>query len=158
MNSSYLWIEPLAHIRNWVATLYGLIVSLLDLWRFFTTSWLLRCTCWAHEWHVSTLTLTGCQVNACFLFFCDDNACTHEWSTDHFSECVERHAYSTYDEFLKLHEGKPAFKGLIVEPGLVFFIHVKALSQTANEDQTVLILYHHVSRFSVSSSYEHPEP
>jgi len=54
------------------------------------------------------------------MFFCDDNACTHEWSTDHFSECVERHAYSTYDEYLKLHEGKAALMGLIVEPGLVF--------------------------------------
>jgi hypothetical protein len=92
------------------------------------------------------------------LFFCGDNACTHEWSTDHFSECVERHAYSTYDEYLKLHEGKAALMGLIVEPGLVFFYPCKAVSQTANESQTVLILCHHVSRFSVSSSYEHPKP
>jgi hypothetical protein len=36
--ATYLWIQPLAHIRNWVATLYGLIVSLHGLWRFFTTS------------------------------------------------------------------------------------------------------------------------
>jgi len=62
------------------------------------------------------------------MFFCDDNASTHEWSTDHFSECVERHAYSTYDKFLKLHEGKANLTGfyylfiwfVAVEPGLVF--------------------------------------
>lgn len=24
---------------------------------------------------------------------------------DHFSECVEKHAYSTYDKFIKLHGG-----------------------------------------------------
>jgi len=56
------------------------------------------------------------------LFFCGDNASTHGWSTDHFSECVEGHAYSTYDEYLNLHEGKAALMGLIVEPGLVFFL------------------------------------
>ena len=43
-------------------------------------------------------------------------------NTDHFSECVERHAYSTYDKFLKLHEGKTAlvsfsFDHLVVEHG-----------------------------------------
>jgi hypothetical protein len=31
--------------------------------------------------------------------------------TDHFSECVERHAYSTYDKFLKLNEGKTTVVG-----------------------------------------------
>lgn len=30
---------------------------------------------------------------------------------DHFSECVEKHAFHTYDEFIKLHGG--AFKLLI---------------------------------------------
>jgi len=64
------------------------------------------------------------------MFFCGDNVCTLEWSTDHFSECVERHAYSTYDEFLKLHEGKAALMGFHVR---------KAMSQTANECQIVLI-------------------
>jgi len=140
MNSAYLWIQPLAHIRNWVATLYGLIVSLLGLWRFFTTSWLLQCTWWAHEWHVSTLThrLWSKCLFSITMFFRDDNACTHEWSTDHFSECVERHAYSTYDKFLKLHEGKANLMGfcclfiwfLVVEPGLVFLsMWCKAVSQ-----------------------------
>ena len=43
-------------------------------------------------------------------------------NTDHFSECVERHAYSTYDKFLKLHEGKTAlvsfsYDHLVVEHG-----------------------------------------
>jgi hypothetical protein len=34
-------------------------------------------------------------------------------NTDHFSECVERHAYSTYDKFLKLHGGKTALMSLL---------------------------------------------
>jgi hypothetical protein len=34
-------------------------------------------------------------------------------NTDHFSECVERHAYSTYDKFLKLHGGKTALISLL---------------------------------------------
>lgn len=49
----------LANTRNWVVTLYGLTVFLHGLWPFFTTSWLLGCTCWAQEWLVSTL---ACQL------------------------------------------------------------------------------------------------
>lgn len=91
------------------------------------------------------------------MFFCDDNACTHGRNTDHFSECVERHAYSTYDKFLKLHEGKAALMGFyylfiygfwLLKLAKHFYpCHVR---QSASEDQTVLILCHHVSRFSVS--------
>ncbi|ONM18149.1 hypothetical protein ZEAMMB73_Zm00001d004008 [Zea mays] len=40
-------------------------------------------------------------------------------STYCFPRCVERHVYSSYDEFLRLHEGKPVLMGLIVEPDLV---------------------------------------
>ena len=149
MNSTYFWIHPLAHIRNWVATLYGLIVSLLGLWRFFTTSWLLQCTWWAHEWHVSTLThrLWSKCLFSITMFFRDDNACTHEWSTDHFSECVERHAYSTYDEYLKLHEGKagndcwtclrPRSFGLVLRVDLFQLIHVNT-NKLINPDGIVL--------------------
>jgi hypothetical protein len=63
--------------------------------------------------------------------FCDDNPCIYEWSTDHFSECVERHAYSTYDKFLKLHEGKAnlmAFYYLLgksVAHALLLFLYIK---------------------------------
>jgi len=33
----------------------------------------------------------------------------------HFSECVERHAYSTYDKFLKLHEGNTALMSFLYD-------------------------------------------
>ena len=119
-----LIIKPLPHIRNWVATLYGLIVSLLGSWHSFTTSWLLGCTCWAQEWHVRTLNqLWNKSLFSITIFISDDiMPVPMNQNTDHFSECVERHAYSTYDKFLKLHEGKTAlvsfsYDHLVVEHG-----------------------------------------
>lgn len=55
------------------------------------------------------------DVSFLLLCFCDDKAALNSdiLCTDHFSECVERHAYSTYDKFLKLNGGKATLMGQI---------------------------------------------